>query len=189
MVEQVDARRLHYRTFLSRAGRFRSDFDNLLFASRNRNFSDVLDQVHESPELSADTLIINNLLQRGRLVMGLSIPAGKVDYYMGVEDVDSLPPEGKTNLVIAETVHGDVRGDLVLADNPASAEAIARSYLRRERWLATGANFYVEPIDPEEFVEIAKRKIYMGEYVSPWIMYYGGIGEYYKRKKGVLTLG
>ncbi len=188
MVESVNAKGAHYSHVLSELGRNTPNFDNLIFPLKpTLVFDDVIGQVLQNPDVDAGSLYIENMMQRGESVRGLSVPAGSVDYY-GNHDALSFPPVNETHLVITEDTEGKNRGDIVLARSLESAVSSTRSILRREKWLRWGLRHYPELIDAQDFIDIAYRKIDRNEFVPPKVMRYAGIGAYYKDKKGILIL-
>lgn len=194
MVEQVDARGLHFRAVIQYLNR-EQGHETFVFrsgdvAESGLDFSDLeeaLKKLARSPTVDRDSLHVFNAVDtQKRAVQVLNIPKRSADILdFREKDIAGLPNASETYVVSVKSnvrrVH--VTELLVNVDNPNSAVNIAARRMRSAGYPKSSIELEARLVSPEEFVKIAKRQIDEGERISGFVLRYAGLRQYVEQVK------
>lgn len=185
MVEQVEGKGRHFREVIQSINREGPQFRTVVFRQGEVElYEEALMAVRANPDWNSLSVVLNDVVDvQGKDVKVLSGPKGLPQFH-SYKDSDNLPREGQTHVVDVWTPNG-FKQDLVLVDNPRSAERIAKRKIREKGVPYERISATARKVSTQTFVELAKQMIDEGHgsEISAVVKGYAGLAEYERQHR------
>lgn len=193
MAITVEAGGRHYKDVLQTVSRDRANpmvSAIYILPHRLRHADFLFDRINfalgENPELNRNSVLVLDAVDNNRHPMdALSTPFALLEFIPAHRENLGLPKAGETFIISAVHVSEATTKQYIIADRPEAANAFASRNIIDELYWRKG-EFTItttELVRPKQFMAALRQEIDEGRNVSPFLMRFNGLYEYYRMRK------